>query len=159
MMAAEDNSTRARTETPVDDDGFSLTLKDQRFLEYVEAFGGVLHRAMRALGGTNYWYKRMKAYPSFKKLVDEAVERGTDGLEDEIVRRAKDGVLDPVYHQGVIVGHRVLFSDRLAEFILSGRRAKYRRARTDQQGDAGAGANDVVVFVPDNGRGPSEEER
>ena len=41
-----------------------------------------------------------------------------DELQGEAVRRAKEGWLEPVFHQGIQVGTRRRYSDRLLMFLL-----------------------------------------
>jgi len=58
----------------------------------------------------------------------DAMEDGTDALEDEATRRAYNGVEEPVYQGGELVGHKTVYSDKMLEFILSGRRpGMYRK--------------------------------
>ena len=65
-------------------------------------------------------------HPEAQTAVDEAEELFNDALEAEALRRAKDGYADPVYHQGVQVGTRTIYSDSLMTLLLKGRRRRYR---------------------------------
>ena len=58
----------------------------------------------------------------FSEAWDDALDRGLDALEDEVMRRAKDGVVEPVFHDGKVVGEKRRYSDGLAMFILKSRR-------------------------------------
>lgn len=53
---------------------------------------------------------------------DEAWSSGTDTLEDEAVRRAVKGVRKPVVSAGRLVAYERVYSDRLLEMLLKGRR-------------------------------------
>lgn len=61
--------------------------------------------------------------PAFAQAYEDAKEDAVDVLEDEAGRRAVHGVSEPVYQGGELVGHKQVFSDRLLETLLMGRRA------------------------------------
>lgn len=67
----------------------------------------------------------------FAKQVEDAIEAGTDRLEDEAYRRAR-GWNEPVFNKdGDPIGEKFNASDRLMEFMLSGRRPeKFRPVKT-----------------------------
>lgn len=65
------------------------------------------------------WRKTDQAFASD---YTDAIEFGTDIIEDQATRRATLGVDEPVYQGGELVGVKRVFSDRLMEFILIGRR-------------------------------------
>src|SRR5438874_554899 len=48
--------------------------------------------------------------PEFRAACNEARDIGTRELEQEAQRRAYHGVDDPVYHNGVVVGHNRKYS-------------------------------------------------
>jgi len=58
----------------------------------------------------------------FIEIWEDAFADGTDLIEDEATRRAVNGVSEPVYQGGELVGHKQVYSDRLMELILMGRR-------------------------------------
>lgn len=60
--------------------------------------------------------------PEFLAAWDDAFNDGSDLIEDEAVRRAVHGVEEPVYQGGELVGHKQVYSDRLMEMMLMGRR-------------------------------------
>ena len=65
-------------------------------------------------------------HPEAATAVEEAEEYFNDTLEAEALRRAKDGYDEPVFHQGVKVGTRKVYSDQLMTLLLKGRRKQYR---------------------------------
>lgn len=62
----------------------------------------------------------------FVSAVATAYDAGVDALEDVAVQRAMLGVDEPVYWQGIVVGFKTVYSDRLLTFLLQGNREKYR---------------------------------
>lgn len=62
----------------------------------------------------------------FVSAVATAWDAGIDSLEDVAVQRAMLGVDEPVYWQGIVVGFKTVYSDRLLTFLLQGNREKYR---------------------------------
>jgi len=71
----------------------------------------------------------------FAKAWDVAESVAFDILEDEAHRRAVEGVMEPVFHQGEIVGHRVKYSDALLTTLLKANNPdKYRdNIKVDQE--------------------------
>ena len=76
--------------------------------------------------------------PDFAAQWDSAYEAGSDLLEEEAWRRAREGTEEPVFYQGLIVGHVRKFSDQLLIELLRARRPdKYRqRQEIRHAGDA-----------------------
>ena len=71
----------------------------------------------------------------FAKAWDVAESVAFDILEGEAHRRAVEGVMEPVFHQGEIVGHRVKYSDALLTTLLKANNPdKYRdNIKVDQE--------------------------
>jgi len=71
---------------------------------------------------------RMRAYQVkkesqlFSELWEEAIEIGTDDLASEARRRALEGVEDPIYYDGIKVGTRRKYSDKLMILLLRAHR-------------------------------------
>lgn len=67
--------------------------------------------------------------PAFAAAWESASEEAWDRLEREALRRAVDGWDDPVFYEGVQVGSRKVYSDRLAELVIKAKRAKEYREK------------------------------
>ena len=76
-------------------------------------------------------YRARQADEAFAKAWDDAVEAGVDKAEREAFRRAVEGVEEDVWHQGVAVGRKRVYSDALLGKVLSARRASYRTQATE----------------------------
>lgn len=81
--------------------------------------------------------------PAFARAYEDAKEDGLDVLEDEAVRRGVEGVTRPIYQGGELVGHEQVYSDKMLEMVLAGRRSAVfgRQAQLNVQ-------NNVVVAEP-----------
>lgn len=71
----------------------------------------------------------------FAKAWSDAEEAAFDILEAEAHRRAVEGVLEPVFHQGEIVGYKIKYSDSLLTTLLKANNPeKYRdNLKVDQE--------------------------
>lgn len=79
--------------------------------------------------------------PDFEAGYQEAFKHVVRGWEQEVARRAFKGVTREIYHQGEVVGHEQVYSDRLAEFMIKahGQSEKYNppsRASIETNGTA-----------------------
>lgn len=74
----------------------------------------------------------------FEKLVQIALEAGTDLIEDEATRRAVDGVDRPIFQGGEEVGVVREYSDSLMAILLKGRRRSVYGDKTEVSGPGGA---------------------
>lgn len=92
----------------------------------------------------SYAYERRKLNKQFREAWDNAYEKGTDKLEQEAARRAMIGYDRPlfmrvgIFANGKKVGEKVeqvgterIYSDRLMEIMLRGRRPRTFRERYD----------------------------
>lgn len=92
---------------------------------------------------------------------DDAMQQAADYLEAEARRRAVEGWEEPVYYQGEEAGLVRKFSDTLLIFLMKGANPeKYRdRQQLEHTGPGGGPVQaDVRVYIPDNGRGTTDEE-
>jgi hypothetical protein len=71
----------------------------------------------------NKWLVNVPGYP---EEFDKAWKIGLQSFEAEVIRRAQDGFEEPVFQQGALVGHKRVYSDRLAEVVLKGNIARYK---------------------------------
>ena len=90
-------------------------------------------------------YRRRQTDEAFAKAWEDAMEAGVDRAEREAFRRAVAGVSEDVYHQGVVVGQKLVFSDALLGKVLSARRKAYRTSSTE-------------VTSPDGSMSPAADE-
>jgi hypothetical protein len=59
-----------------------------------------------------------KTDPGFARRFDTAHDNVVDKLENSAMRRAIHGYNSPVFHRGVLVGHKRSYSDALTIFML-----------------------------------------
>lgn len=121
--------------------------KKRAFLNALAKTGRVAHAA-RAAGYTDsrYLQQLRRKDDDFAKEWEEAVEAAGDVLEDAAMQRAVEGVTEPVFYKGTVVGHKVVYSDQLLQFLLKHNKPdKYR----ENHNAGGAGAfNFAVLPVP-----------
>lgn len=79
-------------------------------------------------------YRKRREDPKFAEDWDRAREIGAAALESEAIRRAVEGWLEPIYHDGEIVGYVRKYSDRLIEFLLRGAMPEKYRERHELSG-------------------------
>lgn len=92
----------------------------------------VVQRACDAVGiERSTAYRQRHADEAFAKAWDEAMEAGVDRAEAEAFRRGVEGVEEAVWHQGVAVGTKRVYSDALLGKVLAARRAAYRTQATE----------------------------
>lgn len=93
---------------------------------------GIVSRACRAaeVGRTTH-YEWVKTDPEYKAALENARHEAIEVLEAEAIRRAKKGWLEPVFHEGVVCGHKRKFSDTLLIFMLKGAAPEKYRERVE----------------------------
>lgn len=94
----------------------------QNFLTLLSG-NGILTRAAKD-ANLNYQYVKwlMEHDRVFAGMVDTAKAEAVDDLELEARRRAVHGVEEPVFHQGVVVGYKTRYSDRLLVTLLQAKK-------------------------------------
>ncbi len=121
--------------------------KKARFLACLAAGWTVTKACEYAPISTHTVRQHRKKDPEFDKLVQDAIEAGTDLIEDEATRRAVDGYDRPIFQGGEEVGVVREYSDSLMAILLKGRR---RSKYGDKQEITGAdGAPLMSEPVPD----------
>ena len=106
----------------------------ETFIKVLRNTGNV-SLAARAIGmHRRYMYDLKDADPEFALEWDDAVQEATDVLIEEARRRAARGVLEPVYYQGMVVGHIRKYSDVLLMFLIKARRKEYATERREHSG-------------------------
>ena len=89
--------------------------RQRDFIAAVARHGGVA-AAARAVGMTPQGARKLRKRPgaeSFAAAWDLALEQGRDRSRDEAIRRGRDGWLAPITRNGVVVGQRRRFDNRL----------------------------------------------
>ena len=104
------------------------------FLEHLAATYNVEASCRKAKISKTVVYEKRRTDPQFAEMWDRAREIGAVALESEAIRRAVEGVLQPVYHNGAIVGYERRYSDRLIEFLLRGAMPEKYRERHELSG-------------------------
>lgn len=104
------------------------------FLEHLAKTYNVEASCRKAKISKSEAYRKRQNDPRFAEQWDRAREIGAAALESEAIRRAVEGVLEPVYHNGEIVGYVRKYSDRLIEFLLRGAMPEKYRERHELSG-------------------------
>jgi hypothetical protein len=124
--------------------------KNQRAFLAAFAETGVVYKAAEAAGlsraSHSNWMKESSYAAEFEQLHEEVCEK----LEAEAMRRAVDGYQEPVYQGGVLVGHKMKYSDNLLIFMLKAMRPEKYRERPVEV--TGGGVPQITIYIPDNGR-------
>ena len=85
----------------------------------------------------------------FAQRWEDAIEQATDALEYAARCRGKDGYQDPIYQGGKLVGHRTVYSDRMAEILLKA----HRREKFGDKGfDLPPGSEIVISMRTGDGK-------
>lgn len=71
-------------------------------------------------------YKRIRSDDDWKQRWEDAIEIGNDAVRNEIYRRGMKGVLEPVYHEGRVVGRKRKYSDNLLMFYAKSRMPEFK---------------------------------
>ena len=100
-------------------------------------------------------YDWLERDPKFAQAFRDAQEHATDILEAEARRRAQIGVPEPVYYQGVVVGHVQKYSDLLLMALLNAYRPEKFKNRTEHTGKDG-GPMQVVHVSYDHNMKPDD---
>ncbi len=115
-----------------------------RFIDVLAATGSVSMAARHAGVTVQKVSKRRERYPVFASHVLGALEYFNSAvLEHAAVIRAVDGIDEPVFHNGMIVGHKRRYSDALMAKLLEGNYPTKYRQRTELTG------KDGTPLVPD----------
>lgn len=112
---------------------FHAELGNPRQVAFLAAYAvcGKICNAAKASGispATHHEWMKSEAY---REQFQNARIHFAEVLESEADRRAYDGWLEPVFHQGVLVGHKRKYSDNLLMFRLKALRPDVYRERTE----------------------------
>lgn len=97
--------------------------RQREFIEQLAETGSVRAACRRMGVGEHHIYK-LRRHPegeSFRKAWEAALDCGIQKIEDIAMDRALHGLEQPVYHNGAIVGTRMVYNDRLLMFMLRNR--------------------------------------
>lgn len=101
--------------------------KKRAVLQAILYTGGNLSKAIEVTGVARAsHYKWMKHDPVYTAVYDKQYRRSITILETEAIRRAIDGVAEDVYHNGMVVGSKMKYSDNLLMFLMKQRDPSYR---------------------------------
>ena len=112
--------------------------KKNKFLNYFVTLGTISKAANEMDISRQTHYDWLNNDDQYAAAFQKAQEMAADLLEEEAFRRAT-GYEVPVYHQGVEVGKRVMYSDFLLKFLLQGAKPeKYKERVQNENIDMGA---------------------
>ena len=120
-------------------------LRKHRFIEVLATTGNVSYSANAAgWKSRNTAYSQKEKDPEFAKLWEEAIEISMDALEMEARKRAL-GWDEPIVNKdGVVVGTRRVFSDKMMEILLKAHRPEKYREKFEHDHKVGGG----VIVMP-----------
>lgn len=73
--------------------------------------------------------------PEFAAQAKDALEEGIDLVEASAFKSAVYGDMEPIYHQGILCGHVLKYSDAMRALLLKGRRSDVFKERVEQSGN------------------------
>ena len=89
-------------------------------------------------------YHHRDADPQFKELWEEALEVAVELLEAQARSLAIKGVDEPVFQNGILVGHKRRYSEKMLEILLKAHRPEKYRDNLKVEADIKGG----VLVVP-----------
>ena len=122
LRAREAGSSLAEAAKKIGTDRDLLPMWADAFIAALTGDPNVGHAAAAAGVSRKTAYLAKKASPLLSELWDEAIAISTDALESEARRRALKGVEVPIYYNGIKVGSRVVYSDKLMILLLRAHR-------------------------------------
>ena len=120
---------------------------DQRkrlFLQTLAVTGNVTASCAAAGWARKTSYHHKEVDPEFRALWEEALEVSIDLLETQARSLAVNGVDEPVYQNGVLVGHKRRYSEKMLEILLKAHRPEKYRDNMKIEADVKGG----VLVVP-----------
>lgn len=119
--------------------------RKHRFIEILATTGNVSYAANAAgWRSRNTAYAQKEKDEEFAKLWEEAIEISMDALEMEARTRALGWDEPIVNKEGVVVGHRRVFSDKMMEILLKAHRPEKYREKFEHDHKVGGG----VIVMP-----------
>lgn len=115
----------------------SLSPKQKKFLTELAKHGQVKRacKAAKLTRASPYrWRAESEEFAAFMGMALQWWSDSTsDELEDVAFKRARDGYLEPVYHQGVLVGRRRVYDHALMLKLLAAAKPEKYREKKDVQ--------------------------
>ena len=105
-------------------------------------------------------------YAAFLEGYEIARKLGIEFAEQEAWRRSIEGVIEPVFgslggekgeNGAGIIGHRIVRSDSMLQFMLKGHAPQTYRERTEISGPGGGPIESKVIVLPSNDRSFQDE--
>lgn len=118
--------------------------KKALFLQTLAVTGNVTAASASAGWSRKCSYLHRKADKDFADLWDEALEVAIDLLETQARSLAVNGVDEPVFQNGVLVGHKRRYSEKMLEILLKAHRPEKYRDNMKIEADVKGG----VLVVP-----------
>lgn len=104
-------------------------------------------------------YATIKDNETFKLLFEQTRKVGLQRCVDEAIRRGTDGWDEPVFHQGMVVGHKRKYSDKLLEFVIRANFEEYRNVNDTNVNVNGKMSITDAIIAAQRGRKKEEDER
>lgn len=103
---------------------------------YLEALGSCANVTIAAkiAGVTRQAVFYARSDDEFAKAEKVAIDRGIDLVEASAFKSAVYGDLKPVYHQGILCGEVLEYSDAMRSLLLKGRRPEVYKDRQENSG-------------------------
>ena len=108
--------------------GFTEELR-ARFFAQLAATCNVTTSARSVGVSRQYVHQLRREDKGFAKRWANSIEEATDALEAAARTRAIDGHKRPVYQGGKLVGHEIVYSDRMTEILLKAHRPEKFREK------------------------------
>ncbi|WP_013626589.1 hypothetical protein [Rubinisphaera brasiliensis] len=126
-----------------------ITELQEKFLDAFGDLATVTHAAAKVGCSRQQHYEALKLNPDYKIAFDEAQSVAADNMEFFARMLAMKGWMEPIYHNGELVGQKPKYSAALIIFIMKGLMPdKY----ADRQKTEITGVDPVQVYLPANGR-------
>ena len=124
----------------------------ERFLKAYTKKGTITHAAKLSGVSWAHHYRWMKEDPTYPPRLEQAKIEIADRAERAAIKRAIDGYDEPIFQQGIQVGTKRKYSDRLLMFYLKGRRRDVFGDKREITGADGQPLR-VNISLPHNERG------
>lgn len=90
--------------------------------------------AAQIAGVTTAAVRLARADREFDAAEKEAMTKGVDLIEASAFKSAVYGDMEPIYHQGILCGHVLKYSDAMRALLLKGRRPEVYRDKIEATG-------------------------
>lgn len=150
---------RTTTKNDRTDAEIESTLKPKQ-LAMIEAYRRIpiVRAAAEAAGvGLRTHYDWLDASPDYAEAFRRSARYAARSLVDEAIDRATQGWKEPIYYKGELCGHKLVKDSTLLIFLMKNLIPGVFGDKIKQEHSGSVdGQNNVVLYLPDNGRGPSD---